>query len=177
MISAHLQSTHKYSTGWERCWKAVWLPELGRKGRKEMKGRNRTKERRWKQTSFWLSTSLFCLFLTVGDLRADCPCPCVLSSLTLPSPICWHLLTGRKLPEMWKMSFFFGGRNLVVEYSLPKWVCVCAHMRVHYCDREGGGAMVVLAGGICRDSTFRFWEDLCQDKKEYFYDKQLCLKG
>lgn len=62
VISAFLHST-RCSSGWKRCWKVVWRPELGRKGREKMKGRKRTKERRWKQTLFGFQHLLVLSFL------------------------------------------------------------------------------------------------------------------
>lgn len=59
---AHLHSTHKYGSGWERCWKAVWLPELGRKRRKEMKREKENKRTEMKANLVWTSAPLCFVF-------------------------------------------------------------------------------------------------------------------
>ena len=191
-MNSHLHSANEYPNNCTAAsGKGVLVGSVvswAEKKRKE--GRERKKEW-WKGSKgkpcFEFGASLLHLLLAVGDLKAlgdlrayHC-CLCGLSSLRLPSS---HLSTFSYCQEIIRdvenasssAYRFFGGRNLVIIVCVC--VCVCVHMRVRVLLwQERRRVVDVLASCICGANTFRFWGDLCQDKKANFYNNPLGLKG
>lgn len=134
MLTTVLPTSTLWTIWWlGRCWKAVWFPELGRKGRMEMKGRKRTKggesNPRLDLSSldcWWpksrLSLSL-CSFLTETSL--------------FPFTFSYYQEIIRDLKNVTSISpLFFWREEFHSRVCVCVGVCACAHC----CGREGGGS-------------------------------------